>query len=339
MGSVAKIAYRSLTALVGVVTAIIIIALCNAYLGGAYLIWWMIMFGIYGDSRWTQFWAIGGFLSWFFYYAWHGSVASGEFWTLRVIWSPAGMSSCTRNAYAQPPYNPNGLSDYTDASYVDSHVDYCPYPEVRWADSTDVPFTGTDENDVLDPNPQPCVLCNMASQRPVDYAKNKGRGLSHNWFYGASPLDTMLCPGVDRTINSAGLIGKGRPICAHCSRHFDPTGSCDPPVNDMLCALWCPNPSPTVASDMRRTAEVMLSFSVIVAVYAAVTGAMGFYANLQPYPYAEVVDPETPTAHNHEATAPGKKPTIAPGRAGTRRSSISQVHHLGGGSADPLDGA
>ena len=268
---VAKITYRSLTAFAGVVTAIIIMALCNAYLGGAYLIWQMFVFGVFGENRWVQAFTASGLLWWFFYYAWHGSVASGDFWTLRITWTPAGMSSCTRNPYTSLPYNPNGLSDYTDAAYVTSHIDYCAYPEVRWGDNTGIPFNGTDENDILDPDPQPCTLCNMASQRPQDYAKNKGTGLSHGWYVGASPLDTMLCLGVERVLNDLGHIGKGRPVCAHCSVHFDPTSECDKPANDLLCDFWCPIPTPTVASDMRRAAEVMLSFTVVVSFYALAT--------------------------------------------------------------------
>lgn len=164
-----------------------------------------------------------------FFTAWlyntHGSYVSRDPWPLAFYTPYGGRSSCSRVPnIATVVYNPNGLK-YEDVSALDIAFTYCPYTDSRWADNTDIPFRGTNEELVNEPSYVPCPGdCTIASKFPEDYAMNLGRGLADGWYLGESPENTRLCPKVTRDVNSQGKLGVGNRVPATCMYTFVQAG-------------------------------------------------------------------------------------------------------------------
>lgn len=175
------------------------------------------------------------FLVLVFSLAWHvyqGSMASGKWWLLRIVDTPAGTSSCTSAPFVDLPYNPNGFLAYTDPGVLSDPLGFCPYPEFRWANATRAAFRPTSWVQLVAGPPYlPCSPgeeCIYASQNPGDYLLNLGRGLYHGYRVDANLRDTALCPGVQRTMNAKGVIGTGRLICTRCTQMFVDLGIIPP---------------------------------------------------------------------------------------------------------------
>lgn len=230
------------------------------------------------QSIYLQVFSLGCLLCVFFVFNAHGSRADSSFWLLRSYSTPAGMSSCTRSLLSQEPYNAAAYMDYTNASQILSPLAFCPFPDLKWADATNSVFEGVSFSDTYsaDPHSTECPECTYAPTRRKAYTKNLGRGLAGGFHNGASVGDTALCPGVSRTINSAGIIGRGSQICTTCTEYFTsagllPVSKCTPPKTrqDLLC--WtCPGWSRTESNrtgDLRSMASWVLYWMVHIGVY------------------------------------------------------------------------
>lgn len=263
----AFVLYRILMGIATVTFTIILCSVTESYLTSAYFSLYMAIFVIKSDARWAQGGAVLMLVGFMILFAWHGSLASGEFWPLRMASTVAGASSCTNNAYVDAPYNPNGPLDYINSSALRGHWTFCPYHDLRWADATNGAFLGVDHDQVIDTNVGPCTTCTFAGQAASKYDSNLGRGLARGWSVDAVLDDTALCPGVERVVNDRGVIGRGKHVCTHCSQVFVPDTDCDPPDSEWLCYVWCPAYGERQTFQVRFIAEVMLSFAVLVSTY------------------------------------------------------------------------
>lgn len=252
----------------------VLLALGISIIGALYLLsvvsWW----ALYHDRFVVRLYTVISMTGYALYYMHHGSMASADFWLLRITTGPAGASSCSNRPHIDIPYNPTGYLDYSNAAIVDHPHVQCPYPEMRWADDTDRPFGGVDADQVLDTQPVPCTDCQWASMIGSKYAMNKGRGLSHGWYAAAPIVDTVACPGVDRELNDAGRIGRGRAVCTTCTQWMVQAGKMEPQphCSDMVSSAFCfvcPDPRMDVTSDVRSVAVSIIIFEALIVVHIA----------------------------------------------------------------------
>lgn len=136
--------------------------------------------------------------------------------------SQHGKSSCTSKLFTNiAPYNPHG------SSWDGPFYGFCPYRTATWADRSDVSpigFNKTVGNVFVPDLDYPCPVgstCDyLATTRKQDYVDG-GSGLTGGFFIGKTITNVEPCPGVDMLeFNKFGKLGKGKVICAHCSRYF-----------------------------------------------------------------------------------------------------------------------
>lgn len=137
--------------------------------------------------------------------------------------SPCGKSSCTGEIGASTiPYFPGGM--YSKMPKI-----FCPYRDCRYGDATAevVKIIGYPamSDDPLTPNTTapPCVagdtLCaNLATTDPKNF-KDKAYGLEGGFIRGAV-VNTEVCPGIDTTAPNGVVTGRGKSVCAICTKYM-----------------------------------------------------------------------------------------------------------------------
>lgn len=209
----------------------------------------------------------------FLQYNYHASNSSPAYWVLRPLSlrTYAGTSSCTNNALAKLPYNPNSRLGYTDVFDVHTPLAYCPLPGFRWADATNEPFTGTDLEYVFETTPRKCSVCMTPSRTTQDYEANLGRGLTFGLTQDSSITDTTLCPRLSRTITTQRAVGEGLPICTTCTSRFSSSyPECLSHGRDLFCFL-CPGwnrAESTSSAALKSLAAWCFFWTLVVASYS-----------------------------------------------------------------------
>jgi hypothetical protein len=183
--------------------------------------------------------------------------------------SQHGYSSCTAKTGVNAVYNPHG-SSYPGPLYT-----YCPYRTSRWADLQGIPpvgYNATAEN-IYKPNVnEPCVDSNcafLATTDKKDYT-DRGSGLTNGFATGVTITDVFPCPGVNMLeFNQYGRFGKGRVICATCSKYlslyngYTEGAQCEPGASTVFCHL-CVEPS------LRQSPWQITAVAIVFVVFALI---------------------------------------------------------------------
>lgn len=208
-------------------------------------------------------------LCWF--YVREGIWASPEKWgVFDTSVSPLGRSPCCRSTGAAcngVPYHPAGFYVYgvgAPRTTSSPPVTFCSVG--RWADSSGAAVVAHNrEPGTLDEVGPKCVAgfaCDaLASREAADYP-NLAIGLRDGWSRGALVTPTALCPGVDRTPNARGIVGRGSEICSRCANPRPP--HCADTDGSQLFCFMClggylaSEPAPIHFREKRFWAELLM---------------------------------------------------------------------------------
>ena len=158
----------------------------------------------------------------------------GEVSGWKVVGSPCGWSSCSRNhsALFDGVYNPNGWFpsgrfETLDTNRVERYT-FCNYrSECAWADATSEPIQGFGlfpQTSLLNfdarQEPDGTLQGGYASQRTVDYPL--GKGLAFGWKPATRVNRAALCPGnilTEGMHSGVQIYGLGEEICSVCHQY------------------------------------------------------------------------------------------------------------------------
>lgn len=206
---------------------------------------------------------------WYVHLGMHASPEPWGFFDTSV--SPVGRSPCCnqvkgdKNPCLTVPYHPAGYFSYgRDAPNATNSANLLFCPVGRWADSNDLKPVGHNKGTGgLGVGPacvagRPCDF--IASTDKIDYP-DLAKGLKDGWFNEAVVSPIALCPGVGRTVNSQGFVGRGQEICAQCA--FPKPAHCRDASQSQWFCFMCPGghfgsePLPQPFEDVRFTAELL----------------------------------------------------------------------------------
>lgn len=238
-----------------------------------------------------------------------GIAASPEPWgAFDTSVSPVGKSPCCRSADGdtQPcvyggvraPYHPIGFFVYgKDTPSLTNSPAVTTCPVGRWADSNGINPTGHNRNPSNGAVGAACLTgqpCDgLASKDAGDYP-DLGRGLRDGWSIDAVIAPAVLCPGVARTTNAAGIVGQGLDICSQCG--YPRPAHCKDYSNSQLLCFMCPSgffssePGVMPYRQMRFMIELLFGqyLFMMLATSTAISRCSGKTQTKYPKSYSEI---------------------------------------------------